>query len=190
MHGFICILSTKKSSQSDHRQDKRVEHLAQSGPTDYCAETGWEDFWRNRQLAKGDQRLDKSGSSRSCKALVKARRPSQQPSRQSVWRSFGRGNPAVDSALLTAVMSLASPAQSGVTASSVRTILDKCIAENMAAIQVNNDKAFLTRSFAARSVCEDIRAQLVDYQDDDLVDVAAIRLPADMEQDFLPAELG
>ena len=86
-------------------------------------------------------------------------------------------------------MSLASPAASGVTASSVRSLLDQCIAENMAAIQSNNDKAFLTRSFAARSACEDIRAQLAEYHDDDLVDVAAIRLPADIEPDFLPAEL-
>ena len=86
-------------------------------------------------------------------------------------------------------MSLASPAASGVTASSIRSILDQCIAENMAAIQINNDKAFLTRSFAARSVCEDIRAQLADYQDDDLVDVAAIRLPDEADLDALPAEL-
>ena len=86
-------------------------------------------------------------------------------------------------------MSLASPAASGVTASSIRSILDQCIAENMAAIQINNDKAFLTRSFAARSVCEDIRAQLADYHDDDLVDVAAIRLPDETDLDFLPAEL-
>ena len=86
-------------------------------------------------------------------------------------------------------MSLASPAGSGVTASSIRSLLDQCIAERSAAMEVSNDQMLVTRAMAARSGCEDMKARLDNYHDDDFVEVAALRVPSDVRADFLPAEL-